>query len=473
VSPIEENVTELLAELAAVTPVEDRPFPARGRVEPLVGPAGRDDRPDYPVESIDGLAGRSRRNRVLVGVAAVLVMAIVGGLVALGRSGGSPMSVSAADLPVDTAALGAGRMAVVIENDLYVADGPTGQVWRLTDTGRGEEVSNVSFSHDGEWVAFTIHDENGLWVSRWDGSEHHRIGRAPSTYAWSPTDDRLAYTTQDQLWVAGPGQDLRTVSTGGLAAPAGFTPVLWSPDGTTIGFQGIDGHPQFVTIVGGATDTNADADWLIAWPRETVTLVDVGVDGFERRNLAADVREGSQVVTRLADLSSPQYLQTSSANEARVVAISSTPGLVTSCDLNTLVCEPVDAPFAPQGYSDPALSTDGSMVALVGGFDETDVEGTTLVVSDLESGGHRMLGRVDTVSRGNVELGAALFGTGTESPLWINDSGLLVRVDGSAVVRIDVRDGTRTTVVTGDRFLPPADDYPGGTGLAYWSPTSG
>ena len=53
--------------------------------------------------------------------------------------------------------------------------------------------------------------------------------------------------------------------------------------------------------------------------------------------------------------------------------------------------------------------------------------------------------------------------------MWLDDQSLLVRVDSSSVVRIDLATGERTTVVVGDRFLPPADDYPGGTGLAYWS----
>ena len=37
-------------------------------------------------------------------------------------------------------------------------------------------------------------------------------------------------------------------------------------------------------------------------------------------------------------------------------------------------------------------------------------------------------------------------------------------------LRVDVTTGARATVVAGDRFLPPTDDYPGGTGLAYWAP---
>ena len=32
--------------------------------------------------------------------------------------------------------------------------------------------------------------------------EQHRIGRSPSSYTWSPTDDQLAYATQDEVRVA-------------------------------------------------------------------------------------------------------------------------------------------------------------------------------------------------------------------------------------------------------------------------------
>lgn len=462
-SPIEQKLTDLLTELAGATPVEGRPYPVRTTSQ----------RPEYPVAPIEGPSRPSGRGRVLVAAAAVLVAVVIGGLLVLGRGGDSPVSVSAADLPVDTAALGSGRMAVVIENDLYVADGPSGEVWRLTDTGRGEEVSMVSFSHDGEWVAFTIHDESGLWVSRWNGSERHRIGRAPSSYVWSPTDDQLAYTTQREVVVAEASGGHRALPTSEVAAPAGFTPVVWSPDGMALGFQGVEGHPQFLTLDGAATGSNPDADWLLAWPRVSMTLVDVGVEGFERRNLAADVRQGEQVVTRLADLSSAQLPSRWAATTDRVVAISSNPGAVTACSLDDLSCASLDVPFAPQGYSDPAVSPDGARVALVGGLSGIEAEGTTLVVSDLVQGGHRELGRVDVGSRGNVAFGTVLYGIGPEPPVWIDNTTLLVRVEGSSVVVVDVVAGTRTPVVVGDRFLPPADDYPGGTGLAYWSPASG
>ena len=226
-SPIEEKVTSLLAELADARPgrgrraahaVRPRPPPSRSAT---AGPTTCRSSAAVAVASPTG-AGRRRGG------------ARGGGrrwpARARPRSVARRSSASVATSPSTPPLLGDGRMAVVVENQLHVADGPTGQVWQLTDTGRGEEVSNVSFSHDGEWVAFTIHDESGLWVSRWDGSERHRIGRSPSTYAWSPTDDQLAYATQDQVRVAQTDGSSRALE-GRDCTRSRTRRVVWSPDG--------------------------------------------------------------------------------------------------------------------------------------------------------------------------------------------------------------------------------------------------
>lgn len=465
-SPIEEKLTSLLAELAAAAPVDDRPFPVQGPA--ASAPAARDDRPDYPVESIDRLSGRNRRARVLAGVAASMVVVIVGGLLVLGRGGSSPVSVSAADLAVDTSLLGDGRMAVVIENDLYVADGPTGQVWRLTDTGRGEEVSNVSFSHDGEWVAFTVHDESGLWISRWDGSEHHRIGRAPSTYAWSPTDDRLVYALQDEVRVAQADGSSRALEGGPRPMP--YTPVVWSPDGRSLAFaqQAFPGAEGWLVIA--TPQGSDDAGWgkpsqyttsaaaVYAWPLDGVT---VSAEGSGRGQLQADLLWSvrSQALTDVSANSVPDPVD---ASGVTVVVVSPSTRQVSWCDLAQLGCTVLAGLPGDRSYADPALAPSAGRVAVIGG-----AAGSDLFVVDLAPGTVRDLGQVSAGPWGTY--GDGMHGVGTEAPVWIDDLSLLVRIDSSSVVKVDLTTGARTTVVSGDRFLPPADDYPGGTGLAYWS----
>ena len=79
-------------------------------------------------------------------------------------------------------------------------------------------------------------------------------------------------------------------------------------------------------------------------------------------------------------------------------------------------------------------------------------------------------GLLDHAHRGTIDVGRVGYGVEPEAQIPI-DGGFLVRVDEG---RIESVSGTRQDaphlVVDGDRFLPPVDDYPGGSGLAYWHP---
>ena len=84
-SPIEDRVAGLLAELADARPVEVG-TPPSGSAEAGPDPSGRPRRPDYV--PLGATSERSRRRPVLVAVAAamVLVLAVVGGVLVLGQS---------------------------------------------------------------------------------------------------------------------------------------------------------------------------------------------------------------------------------------------------------------------------------------------------------------------------------------------------------------------------------------------------
>ncbi|MEZ2345771.1 winged helix-turn-helix domain-containing protein [Terriglobus sp. RCC_193] len=64
---------------------------------------------------------------------------------------------------------------------------------------RGVSVSSMSVSHDGEWVAYTLHPEGTLWKSRLDGSERVQLS-TPGEFAkspqWSPDDHSLIYVRE-------------------------------------------------------------------------------------------------------------------------------------------------------------------------------------------------------------------------------------------------------------------------------------
>jgi WD40 repeat protein len=466
VTDLDARVTELLAELAEAVPVETRGDPARL----AVAGSDLDDRGEYPVRPLG--TKRSPRRPVLAAAAAVLAVALVAGLVVVRSGDRSPVSVSAASLAVDTAALGAGRMAVVVENDLYVADGPTGAVWKLTDVGKGEEVSNVSFSHDGEWVAFTIHDESGLWVSRWDGSERHRIGRAPSSYAWSPTDDQLAYATQDQVRVAQADGSSRDLDGG--SAPKAYTRVAWSPDGTTLAFVLDPGGVVRATLIGnteaGWSTSNPPAEEVLAWPTAEAVLVrnawpsasdDPNVDRLSAVHPITGEAAALTLTPRGATPSVVGYRVATITARATVT----TSGGVEVCDLRDLTCSAAAAPATGTTFTQVSLSPNGLHVAVIG----TEGEASQLQLTTLGVFTGLSFPEIDDLTRGTIDLDGASFGVEPEPPLWSGGSTVLVRTFEAAVEAF-TSDGSRTTVVSGDRFLVPADDYPGGTGLAYWAP---
>jgi len=62
---------------------------------------------------------------------------------------------------------------------------------------RGGSLSQLSFSRDGKWVAYTAYPEGTLWRARSDGSEPLRLTSPPLLRAggarWSPDDTKIAF----------------------------------------------------------------------------------------------------------------------------------------------------------------------------------------------------------------------------------------------------------------------------------------
>jgi hypothetical protein len=212
---------------------------------------------------------------------------------------------------------------------------------------------------------------------------------------------------------------------------------------------------------------------LVAWPREGLQLVVGSGAASAPLTIAAFPFRG--VPQDLAEVAEGADGVEVAVTADRLVSVGGAPGAagpVTTCELVLLTCEAVSLPAAPQGYSEPALSPGQSKVALVGGMGGTDLDGHDLIVADLVERTWVDAGPVDAGRRGTIEVGDVGYGVVPEAAVWIDDSTLLARLDESSVIRVDLVNGgsTRVPVVEGDRFLPPADDYPGGTGLAYWAP---
>src|SRR5512136_508712 len=158
-----------------------------------------------------------------------------------------------------------GQLAYVYGGDIWVKTLPAGASRRLTTDGRNREPR---WSPSGQWLAFrkerpvTIEVpceipqqrsrvcfdsvsvvQEQVWVMEADGTSMHPAGEgAPvEAFAWSPVDDRLAFTTE--------ADGLSTIGADGTN-PANLVPhdtaseaagrvgrFAWSPDGAHIAYE--------------------------------------------------------------------------------------------------------------------------------------------------------------------------------------------------------------------------------------------
>ena len=105
----------------------------------------------------------------------------------------------------------------------------------------GISASDVSFSRDGKWVAYSSIPDSTLWRSRVDGSERQQLTFPPavaSLPAWSPDGNQIAYVSSQ----AGKPWKIYLISAQG-GAPEELLPenigegdATWSPDGSQLAF---------------------------------------------------------------------------------------------------------------------------------------------------------------------------------------------------------------------------------------------
>ena len=114
---------------------------------------------------------------------------------------------------------------------------------------QGVSADFVTFSKDGEWIAYVTFPEGVLWRSRADGSERVQLTQpAPYTYAvlprWSPDGSRLAFGVTapgklPRIYVvssaSGRPEELPESANEAMADPN------WSPDGKRICYGGSSG----------------------------------------------------------------------------------------------------------------------------------------------------------------------------------------------------------------------------------------
>jgi eukaryotic-like serine/threonine-protein kinase len=113
----------------------------------------------------------------------------------------------------------------------------------------GISADSLSFSKDGQWVAYVNFPEGTLWRSKADGSQQMQLSYPPLTAllpSWSPDGKQIVFYAVAQ----GQGAKLYTVSVDG-GRPLQLIPEdsseeydpSWSPDGTRIAFGGGAANP--------------------------------------------------------------------------------------------------------------------------------------------------------------------------------------------------------------------------------------
>jgi len=110
---------------------------------------------------------------------------------------------------------------------------------------RDLSVSSLSVSHDGEWIAYTLHPEGSLWKSRLDGSQRLQLS-APGEFAkfpqWSADDRTLIYVRERNGEntigrVNASGKGTRTT----VAAIRDVRHIAYAPTGETVAFESRSG----------------------------------------------------------------------------------------------------------------------------------------------------------------------------------------------------------------------------------------
>ncbi len=227
---------------------------------------------EHDPEALIREARRLRRRRWMLAclVVALVVGAVVAGLVASGGSGRpvrtATLTFSSGGPTVDAKAFaGEGDLAFVSRDTVYVLDGASNTLRHLV-LPRGFVPGAPSFSHDGRWLAVPASEgvtasngdyssESTLWLASANGSHLHEVAGFdnPEFLGWSPTTDVLAVTNQGEvpttyqpveqptsLWLVYPNGMRRELVRPGSGMIDGAT---WSPNGSEVAVGALSTYP--------------------------------------------------------------------------------------------------------------------------------------------------------------------------------------------------------------------------------------
>lgn len=126
---------------------------------------------------------------------------------------------AAPSLPLDQPLL-----AYLKDRDVWVQPLAGGPARQLTYSGN---VSSVAWSTSGMWLAYQ--ERQQLCLVKPDTAQRRVLSTGVTDYAWSPTADRLAYTTPDGTTLVDAGSKQR------LELPD-IAATTWSPDGQRLAY---------------------------------------------------------------------------------------------------------------------------------------------------------------------------------------------------------------------------------------------
>lgn len=155
--------------------------------------------------------------------------------------------------PVDGPVLG--RVAYVQDSELWVRALPDGEPVRLAGDDGPLTISEPRWSPSGEWLAYRR--DTAVWLIRANGQDAYVVdqGGVVNDFAWSPTEDRLAYVAGSgvlRLAVlrAGEAEPVTLLAPDPTGRPGRFA---WSPGGESIVYewwQGMDAQGLWLMAAG-------------------------------------------------------------------------------------------------------------------------------------------------------------------------------------------------------------------------------
>lgn len=349
-----------------------------------------------------------------------------------------------------------GNLAFIRQGLIYTLDGETGEVKRLTESGRALQPS---WSQDGQWLAFisATGQEDGsgpLWLARRDGSQLHQVQGLPGltgrdSFYWSPASNVLAVAMHDGVWLVQAGGEPSQ-----LVQSEGTFHLAWSPDGKSLAYNttlpsdepfnrsdalytiAVDGGQpveQLVTPQAGIQVTTwwPDGKGLLYW-LNPLHSASIAADGMSLLSLRLGESEPKLLASGLAHRGwqslSPQGNLLMVTGDGRIVWAQKS---LSTIDLTSGNVQELNNPEGSVAI-DPSFSPDGNRIAFVAaknlgdnvwGFSKPEELADWVATRTL------WLGNAD--GSGAHPLTAA--GTGVYQPTWSKDGENILYVRDNAL----------------------------------------